>query len=118
MTDLTPAERLTEHAGPPGAKPTLRDLIRAARANGTPLRRQRTRNDDIAMWWQVWDEPAHRRWVEVTHWPGSTGNETSWRVRVLGGRLNTGYIHVELREPTFEQINGALKLAGWEIPHA
>lgn len=113
-------ELVTCYGGPAfDTPPTLRDLLRAARAAGAPLRRQRHGSPTFMRAWQVWDEAEHRRWIEVMQWPDHAGlgvdGETRWRIRISGYDTSNGYVHVELRDPSIELLTRSLRTAGWDL---
>lgn len=96
--------------------PTLRDLLRAARAAGAPLRRQH-HDHVMTEYWQCWDEGAHTRRAMVRHWPDGT-----WRVEIYGRHNNAdgephevNVVRVDLQNPSIEQISAAARLCGWDL---
>jgi hypothetical protein len=102
-------QRIAEFEGPP----TLRGLIRAARAAGAPLRRH-YHEHGITEYWQCWDEGARRRRAKVRHWP----QHGTWRVEIYGRHNDPdgdNAVHIELMNPTIEQIAAAARLCGWDV---
>jgi len=87
---------------------TLRDLIRAARAAGAPLRRVPGPTDPE--YWECWDDGAHRRRALVRRWPDL------YRVDMHGRHDDEDHaIRVTLVNPTLAEIAAAARLCGWDL---
>lgn len=101
---------IAEFEGPP----TIRDLVRAARAAGAPLRRHYSEHG-MTEYWQCWDEGARRRRAKVRHWP----QYGTWRVEIYGrydNPVGDNAVDVDLLNPSIDQIAAAAELCGWEVP--
>ena len=85
--------------------PTVRDLIRAARASGAPLRPVRCAKPGVRAW-GCWVDPE--RWAQIHHW----ADDDEWRVEISAGED----AQVELRNPDPAAIAAGARLCGWEVP--
>ncbi|CAM3456695.1 hypothetical protein [Stackebrandtia soli] len=91
---------------------TLRDLIRAARSVGAPLRRT-GRSAGGVEYWQCWDSERAQRGALVRHWPSSG----TWRVEMFHRTHSVDRaIRVDMQNPTVAEVVAAARMCGWEVP--
>lgn len=92
---------------------TVRDLIRATRSAGAPLRRVQHPDRQYRLY-ECWSDSDQHRWATIRRW--TAGGTIEWSAEINGRDVGDGSTTlVGLWQPTVQQLADAARLCGWEV---